>query len=212
MPYPEILVKQVSRRYNISHMESQKIASLVERLGNLLRSEDRVTGSGSGLQPIHMQILRYMSVCNRYSNTPAGVGEFVGATKGTTSQSINVLERKGFLKKRPDKEDGRVIHLGLTAKAEHFLEKEFPPPEFTDAVTAMKPGDRNQLSGLLNELLILLQRQNEGKAFGVCHTCRYFKRDRLGDSHQCGLTREPLTEQESFMICREHDYPSEKAL
>lgn len=169
-------------------------------------------GSGAGLQPIHMQILRYLSACNRYSDTPAGVGEFVGATKGTTSQSINVLERKGYLKKRPDKEDGRIVHLSLTAKAERLVEKEFPPAQFTGAVEDMKPGDRNKLSGLLNELLILLQRQNEGIAFGVCHTCRYFNRDGLGDSHQCGLTGEPLTERESFMICREHQYPSEKAV
>jgi len=195
-------------------MESRRILSLVERLGNLLRSEDRATGSGSGsgLQPIHMQILRYLSACNRYSDTPAGVGEFVGATKGTTSQSINVLERNGYLKKHPDGEDGRVIHLSLTEKAECFIEREFPPPEFTDAVTAMKPGDLNKLSELLNELLVLFQRQNKGIAFGVCHTCRYFKRDGLGDSHQCGLTHEPLTERESFMICREHEYTSEKAL
>ncbi len=212
MPCPEIFVKLVSRRYNISNMESQRIASLVERLGNLLRSEDRVAGSGAGLQPIHMQILRYLSVCNRYSDTPAGVGEFVGATKGTTSQSINVLERKGYLKKRPDNEDGRIVHLALTAKARRFIEKEFPPAEFSEAVTAMRPGDGAKLSELLNELLVLLQRQNEGIAFGVCNTCRYFKRDGLADSHQCGLTGEPLAEHESFMICREHEYPSEKAV
>jgi len=193
-------------------MDSERIDSLVERLGNLLRAEERERGSVAGLQPIHMQILRYLSVCNRYSDTPAAVTEFVRATKGTTSQSINVLERKGFLEKRPDDTDGRVIHLVLTAQAERFLESEFPPPGFTDALSVMMPGDREKLSGLLTKFLILLQRNNKGNAFDVCHTCRYFKRNGIVDSHQCGLTLEPLAEEESYKICREHEYPSKKTV
>ena len=212
MPYKNTFVKFVSTRYNILIMNSDKIATLLERLGNLLRAKERTAGSEEGLQPIHMQILRYLSVCNRYSDSPAGVTEFVGATKGTTSQSINVLERKGYIKKRRDKEDGRVIHLSLTDEAEGIIENAFPPDEFTQAVEAMRPEDRSELSGLLNQLLVLLQRQNKGAAFGVCHTCRFFKRKGLGDSHQCGLTHEPLTDEESYKICREHDYPSNVAV
>ena len=193
-------------------MNSERIDSLVERLGNLLRAEERASGSVDGLQTIHMQIMRYLSACNRYSDTPAGVTEFLGATKGTTSQSINVLERKGFLEKRPDATDGRVIHLVLTAKAESFLESEFPPPGFTEALSVMKPVEREKLSGLLNQFLVLLQRNNKGKAFGVCETCRYFKRNAFGDSHQCGLTLEPLSDNDSSRICREHEYPSKKAV
>lgn len=192
-------------------MESQRIATLIERLGNLLRSEDRFSGRDCGLQPIHVQILRYLTLCNRYSDSPAGVTEFLGATKGTTSQSINVLERKGYLKKRPDKEDGRRVHLLLTLKAERYLAKEFPPEDFAEALGRMTPEDQKKLSSLLNELLVLLQSQSGG-AFGVCHTCRFFKRNGLGDSHQCGLTKEPLTDQESLLICREHEYPSQKAV
>ncbi|MCI0482724.1 MAG: MarR family transcriptional regulator, partial [Candidatus Dadabacteria bacterium] len=68
-----------------------KIASLIERLGNLLRAEERA--AGAGLLPVHVRMLSYLSVCNRYSDTPAAVTEFAGATKGTSSQSIAVLER-----------------------------------------------------------------------------------------------------------------------
>lgn len=193
-------------------MESERIASLIERLGNLLRAEERFAGKDSGLQPIHLQILHYLSICNRYSDSPAGVTEFLGATKGTTSQSIGVLERKAYLKKRPDKEDGRMVHLVLTPKAERYLKNEFPPQDFTDALSIIDPKQRKRLESLLNELLLNLQSQNQGAAFGVCKTCRFFKRNGLRESHQCGLTKEPLSEKESFLICREHEYPSQKAV
>ncbi len=45
-------------RYDtISDMSNTKVASLIERLGNLLRSQERTAGSNSGLQSIHVQML-----------------------------------------------------------------------------------------------------------------------------------------------------------
>ena len=200
------IVKLVSIRYNIGMNQTGRIASLIERLGNLLRVEERA--SGEGLLPVHVQMLSYLSVCNRYSDTPAAVTEFVGATKGTSSQSIAVLERKGFLRKRPDGADGRVVHLGLTAKGRRFVENNFPPDAFGAAIGKMKPGDRASLARLLTGLLSSLQKGNGGRTFGVCHTCRHFRKDALPGSHQCGLTLEPLSGDESIKICREHERPA----
>jgi len=200
------VVKLVSIRYNIGMEDGVKIASLIERLGNLLRAEER--SSGAGLLPVHVQMLSYLSVCNRYSDTPAAVTEFLGATKGTSSQSIAVLERKGFLRKRPDGADGRVVRLDLTAKGRRFVERNFPPAGFGSAIEEMKPGDRTALARLLTGLLASLQKGNGGRMFGVCNTCRFFKKDALPGSHQCGLTLEPLAEDESMKICREHERPA----
>ena len=212
MHFKIIFVKYVSTRYNIGNMDNTKIASLIERIGNLLRSGERASGSDSGLQTVHVQILGYLSQCNRYSNTPIGVTEFVGSTKGTTSQSINILEKKGFINKSPDEEDGRVIHLKLTDKGEHFVKDEFPPREFKAALDGLNSNDTERLSQLLTKLLIQLQRKNNGKLFGVCHTCKHFNKFGSGDKHQCGLTLEPLSEKESYQICREHEQPTKKAV
>jgi len=212
MHFVLIFVKLVSTRYNISSMDKARVASLIERIGNLLRSEERVSGSDSGLQTVHVQILGYLSQCNRYSNTPAAVTEFIGSTKGTTSQSINILEKKGFINKRSDEEDGRVIHLDLSDKGERFIKNEFPPHEFKAALDGLNKNDTERLSQLLTKLLIQLQRKNNSKLFGVCHTCRHFKKFGLGDIHQCGLTLEPLSVEESFLICREHEQLPEKAV
>ncbi|MGB2692005.1 MAG: MarR family winged helix-turn-helix transcriptional regulator [Thermodesulfobacteriota bacterium] len=193
-------------------MDETRIASLIERIGNLLRSEERASGANLGLQSVHVQILSYLSQCNRYSNTPAGVTEFIGSTKGTTSQSINILEKRGFIDKRPDKEDGRVIHLELSAKGQSFVDNEFPPSEFNDALESLNSNDADSLALLLTKLLIQFQQNNNGKLFGVCHTCNHFRESALSNSHQCGLTLEPLSEEESLQICREYEESTKKAV
>ena len=193
-------------------MNKAQITSLIERIGNLLRSEERASGADRGLQAVHVQILNYLSQCNRYSNTPAGVTDFIGSTKGTTSQSINILESKGFINKVPDSEDGRVIHLVLTKKGHSFINNEFPPSEITNALDSFSNEEAEYITELLTKLLVKLQRTNNGKIFGVCHTCRHFKKNALARTHQCGLTLEPLSDKESFQICREHKEPIQEAV
>lgn len=212
MHFKFLFVKLVSTRYNVRGMDKPPIASLIERIGNLLRSEERVLGAESGLQSVHVQILSYLSKCNRYSNTPAGVTEFIGSTKGTTSQSINILEKKGFIKKSLDDKDGRVVRLYLSEKGEDFIKNEFPPTDFCAALDMFSAKELESLSQLLTKLLVQLQLKNNSKLFGVCHTCKYFKKSELGDSHQCGLTLEPLSEKESFLVCREHEEPETPAV
>lgn len=193
-------------------MNKVEIASLIERIGNLLRTQERASGSESGLQAVHVQILNYLSQCNRYSNTPAGVTEFIGATKGTISQSINILERKGFIKKEPDQEDRRIVHLELTDEGKSFIKQNFPPTEFCETLDIIDSKDSENLAQFLKAILIHLQRKNNGRLFGVCHTCKYFNKYGLGQTHQCGLTKEPLSEKESFQICREHEEQSLKVV
>jgi len=185
--------------------ESTKIVNLIERLGNLIRAGERSSGAKHGLQPVHVQILNYLSICNRYSNTPAGVTSFLGFTKGTVSQSVNVLERKGLITKSPDARDVRVVRLNLTEAGRRFIESEFPQQDILATLDEMHFGERQNLTGLLTDLLIGLQHRNGGRLFGECRTCRHFRKDAFGDSHQCGLTLEPLSDDDSTKICRENE-------
>ena len=72
---------------------------LLERLNNLLRMEMRAFGLSYGLLPVQIEALTYLTRCNRYSDTPQAVTEYLGLTKGTVSQSLKVLEQKGFFGK-----------------------------------------------------------------------------------------------------------------
>ena len=171
----------------------------------MIRADERSSGMGHGLQPFHVQVLRYLSICNRYSNTPVGVTDFMGVTKGTVSQSVNVLERKGLITKSPDARDGRVVHLNVTEAGRRLIESEFPRQDILATLDEMHFGERQNLAGLLTDLLIGIQHRNDGRLFGECRTCIHFRKDAFGDSHQCALTLEPLSDDDSTKICREHE-------
>ncbi len=184
-------------------MDGTLLYQLIERIGNLLRAEERRVGSEGSLQEVHLQALFYLSRCNRYSNTPAGVTDYLGATKGTVSQTLQVLEKKGYITKERDQKDRRVLHLDLTLKGKRFLNQVVPPPLFSDALKTISPDRLRSLEGQLTNLLVALQRANQSRSFGVCQTCRYFLKEE--GSFRCGLTHEPLEETEISKICREHE-------
>ena len=79
-------------------MSARDIHSVLERLCNLLRVEARGQGASAGLLPIQLEALHYLAQCNRYSDTPQAVTDFLGQTKGTVSQTLKVLENRGLVR------------------------------------------------------------------------------------------------------------------
>lgn len=182
--------------------EEIDLFELIERIGNLLRTEIRKAGNDHGLQPVHLQALSYLAKCNRYSDTPAAVTDFLGATKGTVSQTLKVLEKRDFIYKTADAADKRLQHLKVSKTGEEVLAACIPPAVFRKADGAIHPVERAQLSNLLIGMLRELQNANYSKTFGLCKTCHFF---RAGEGQNfCGLTNERLSKSDSEKICREH--------
>ena len=179
---------------------------LLERLNNLIRMEVRTFGLKYGLQPIQIEALTYLTRCNRYSDTPQAVTEYLGLTKGTVSQSLKVLEQKGLLRKQQDTEDKRITHLTVTAKGKKLIEQAFPAKSLKTALAKTKFLEGPKLEETLRTLLHEMQQQHGRKTFAACHTCRFNERHKQG--YVCGLTKEPLSEREVELICREHEFPS----
>jgi MOSC domain-containing protein YiiM/DNA-binding MarR family transcriptional regulator len=84
--------------------------SLLSRLARIVASE----GYGHGLKPVQLQALRYLANANRFSRTPRALTAWLGQTKGTVSQTIASLERRGLVVRSGDTRDRRVIRLELT--------------------------------------------------------------------------------------------------
>ncbi len=183
-------------------MSAEKIQSYIERIGNLLRNELRSVGGDYGLQPVQIEALHYLSICNRYSNTPMGVTEYLGQTKGTISQSLSVLERKGFLVKKADANDKRVTRLHVSASGKTLLQRAIPAAQLTNTCNQLSSDAQAEISAALLQLLRALQRSNALQSFGVCHTCRYH--EVVVGGYRCGLTKESLQAAETQLICREH--------
>ncbi|HEB78361.1 MAG TPA: MarR family transcriptional regulator [Methylothermaceae bacterium] len=183
-------------------MTTQKVYRYLERISNLLRAEARQAQHGARLQPVQLEILHYLSICNRHSNIPAAVTEYLGLTKGTVSQTISVLEAKGYLEKVPDANDRRVIHLILTEKGREIVEASLPPAVLQDGLAYMSPEERELLAKKLEDLLQAIQKAHRFKEFGSCNSCQYLRNTDTGNV--CGLTGLPLEPRELSQICRDY--------
>ncbi len=173
----------------------------------MLDSEARLAGSDYNLQPIQLNALHFLKRANRYSNTPQGVTEYLGLTKGTVSQTLTTLESKGFINKTPDKKDGRVVHLDVTRSGRKLLEKAVPSPSMRNAWKELPHQEQNQLVEDLKRLLVEMQKMNGMKAFGVCGTCRFNRK--IGEKKFfCELTEENLSQKDTDLLCREYQSES----
>ncbi len=192
-------------------MTIENLHQLLERIGNLIKNEARLGLMEHGLQPIQFDALNYLSVCNRFSDTPKGVTEYLGLTKGTVSQSIKVLESKGYLEKQADPDDKRITHLVISEKGRVLVAELYPSALLEKVVKnsdAVKLGldldlDLDLLETQLKTLLMIIQSQNQRKTFGQCATCVHLQTDSAG-SHHCGLTQAPLSRNDTQLICIEH--------
>lgn len=180
-----------------------RLHQLLESLSSLFRASLRACATRHDLKLVQLEALIFLGHANRYSDTPASVADYLGLTKGTTGQTLRVLESRGLLERIADADDGRVSHLKPTAEALPVIRDAYPAP-LLDGLSGQQ-GDR--AAHELETLLRTLQRAGEGRTFGVCRTCRHFQPRRSGGT--CGLTGERLLAADTRRLCREHEQPRE---
>lgn len=200
------LVKNVSTRYYLVMTENNRAAhDLIERLCNLVRADVRAVCNKHGMRPVQLEALGFLMQCNRYSDTPQAVAEYLGLTKGTVSQTLKVLEKKGLLRKYSDAGDKRLVHLKPTARGRRLVERAVPAEALTLGIDKLSRSESQVAVESLRLLLRSVQQANELKTFAPCHTCRFNQKHEGG--YFCELTQESLAAQDIVLLCREHQYP-----
>ena len=176
------------------------LLDLVSRLGNLMRTEGRRVGQDEQLQSVHVEALVYLSKANRYSNTPQALSEYLGITKGTASQSLLLLDRRGLIERYQDDLDRRVVRLRLSATGEQFLYDAQPQLAWQHATRNISPNRIRNAVSALRETLTTFQTDNEGTAFGECVGCQHFER-LSARAYRCGLMGDRLSGPDTRKIC-----------
>lgn len=178
------------------------LLELVSRLENLMRAEFRRAGAELGLQPVHIQAMLFLEQANRFSNTPQALAEYLGLTKGTVSQSLLLLDRRGLVERYQDDVDKRVVRLRLSEAGEAFL-REVNPVGLWHQVTRDMSANRIRDSvSVLRSILHTLQNQSAKPLFGVCSSCAYCQKKSQRITH-CTWFGERLSAPETRKICRE---------
>lgn len=182
--------------------DGRAIAWPLERLARVLRAREHE----DGLNPAQREALRYLARANRFSNTAQALTRYLGATKGTISQTLMALERKGLIAKAA--RDARVVRLALTEKGREALLHD-PWTELAAGAEELGGKTRRRMQRGLEELLAQQLKLAGLASYGVCASCRYFReKGRDGDvrgPHLCMLFEEALSAEDAGRICMEHE-------
>lgn len=173
---------------------SSRLRPMVERLARLSLSEDW-TGD---LNPPQRAALRYLVRANRFSRAPSHLAEYLGATRGTVSQTLAVLERKGLVVQQRSDEDRRRVGLELTERGWAALGDVQALDRVLDS---LDPPVASALEASLEAVLGGLLQQRSARPFGLCRGCRHHLVTEGGP--RCALLGVALQPAEAEQICRE---------
>lgn len=170
-------------------MSTDRLSALIERLARLSASEAWETE----LNPTQFAALDYLARANRFSRSPSHVADYLGATRGTVSQTLKSLARKGLIAESRAAADRRAIHYTPTPEGRALL----AGPRLLDRLG----GDSRDLEDALSRLLADLLAERGGRPFGLCRGCRHHaRRDGAG---YCALLDTPLAPGEEDLVCHE---------
>jgi DNA-binding MarR family transcriptional regulator len=176
------------------------ISHSLERLGRIMRAAEH----DGGLNPAQWEGLRYLGRANRFSNSPGALTRYLGATKGTVSQTLKALERKGFIAKATRPGVNRSIILTLTAKGEKALASD-PWNSLAKIAEDLGGKTRRRLAKGLQEVLAGALRKGGYRRFGSCPECRFFRekgrQNEPSGPHLCMLFDAALAPPELRQIC-----------
>ncbi len=89
------------------------------------------------------------------ARTPAGLADLAQISRASVTGLLDSLEKDGFVRRKPDPDDRRMVSIHLTARGKAFMD-EFLPPHFKMMNKLMSGLDKNEqetLVVLLNKLI-----------------------------------------------------------
>ncbi|PZF76488.1 MarR family transcriptional regulator [Aestuariivirga litoralis] len=183
--------------------DGHMIAWPLERLARVLRAREHE----DGLNPAQREALRYLARANRFSNTAQALTRYLGATKGTISQTLMALERKGLITKAK-RNARKAVQLTLTQQGLAVLAKD-PWMELSSGVEELGGKTRRRMQRGLEELLARELKRAGLASYGLCASCRFFReKGRDGDAkgpHLCMLFEDALSNDDAARICAAHE-------
>lgn len=172
-----------------------EIHELIDRLSRLhaagMRNDD--------LNPTQMAALGYLTRANRFSRTPSLVADFMATTRGTASQTVKALVRKGLIEEAAVKGDKRAVSLQVTPKGQAVARNN---DVLLAAIAALPEALAASMAAGLKEVVQGMLQYRGGRSFGICKACRHHIVS--GDATRCALLDVELEPEERDQICFEH--------
>ena len=169
----------------------------LERLSRLIRSASQT----EGLNAAQWEALRYLARANSFSNSPGALARYLGATKGTTSQTVMALIKKAAIVKTSRGDDARSVVLTLTEAGQEILNDD---PLLGLEKNIDKLGDKTakRFAKGLAEILDGEIKQQGEPSFGNCSACAHASK-KQGEVN-CSVFHVNVSANDMALFCVHH--------
>jgi DNA-binding MarR family transcriptional regulator len=184
-------------------MCARETAELLVQVGRLVQAE----GYDGELSPAQWMALRFFARANRFSRNPSALAEFQATTRGTATQTIKLLEARGYLVREPSKADRRSIRLRLTGEGKRALARD-PFEVLVRAVDLLDAKERTAMRRALHQVLSTIATSGAHRQIGVCQGCTHFGREvrcnppnAAPSAAECLLLGVPIQPEDVGLLC-----------
>jgi len=184
-------------------MCARETAELLVQVGRLVQAE----GYDGELSPAQWMALRFFARANPFSRNPSAFAEFQATTRGTATQTIKLLEARGYLVRESSKADRRSICLRLTSKGKKALARD-PFEILVRAVDLLDEKERTVMRRALHQVLSTVATTGAHRQIGVCQDCMHFGREirrnppsTAQSAAECLLLAVPIQPEDVGLLC-----------
>ena len=188
---------------------NHRIREGLARLATIQRIDDWNRAKASGLNPTQLAILALLEGRGERGLGVKEIAAHLGVSQPTATDSINALERKGYLEKRPGENDRRAVHIALTPAGNATLHAADIEGNLTEsAVGCLDAGEQEYLLFMLVKMIRHLQEADAIPVQRMCVTCRHFapfKHAGATQPHHCNFVDAAFGQQDLRIDCRDHE-------
>lgn len=181
-----------------------RVASGLQKIGLAMKQTTWHKAAEEGLSATQGQILAAV-VGGPLSGKE--LGERLGVSLPTISDSVRVLVEKGLVTKSADPRHPRASLVAPTARGKTLGARARSWPELVaGAVGTLTPDEQRAFFSATVKTIRALQEQGLVSLAGMCFTCTHFRPHvRVGATpHHCALVDAPLAADELRLDCPEH--------
>ncbi len=187
-----------------SSIESKIVASL-ERVSQAFRVLLWNESKEFSLSPIQVQVLIFLLTHSDEKRKVSYLADEFNMTKATISDTVKTLEQKLLIQKEYEQHDTRSYIINLTKKGKAIAEQtSLFAKQIQVPIDKLNATDKENL---LLSLLDIIHHLNKAGIITIqrmCFTCHFYKANKNGQEHFCGLLNTKLADTELRIDCAEH--------
>jgi len=184
-----------------------RIREGLSRLATVLRADEWDRAKALGLNPTQLSILTLLE------GRPLGLGvkeiaAQLGVSQPSATDSINALEKKGHVEKRPGLADARAVSVQLSQSGIKILQQTAGSDMVGKAIGALGNDRQQDLLVTLVGMIRDLQERDAIPVQRMCVTCRHFDpfaHPRGDQPYHCHFVNAAFGRRELRIDCRDHD-------